>query len=182
VLDAARYVAVKGGPKHLACYELDSPEAWNSGVWVYARENPTEWSKRMSPLVIGTEFILNIYRLIYPEDVSPETERSGMAPVMVVGRHSVPGALEAEFNRVYDAERMPAAYDVPGYLRGRRFEAVVGEPKFTTVHELKSLEAVDSAQWAAWSTGGSALWAETMRPNMANPDGSPGIYTRVFPR
>ena len=185
VLNAARYVAVKGGPKYLACYELDSPGAWNSGVWVHARENPTEWSKRMSPLVIGTEFILNIYRLIYPltdpEEVSPETERSGMAPALVVGRHSVPEALESEFNRVYDTERMPAAYDVPGYLRGRRFEAVVGEPKFTTIHELESLQVVDSPQWGAWSTGGSALWAETMRPNMSNPDGSPGVYTRIFP-
>ena len=187
VLDAAHYVAVKGGPKHLACYELDGPDAWESDVWVHARENPTEWSKRMSPLVIGTKFILCVYRLVYPDQVSPdpvslEAEQSGMAPALVVGRHAVPPQLDAEFNQVYNTERMPAAYDVPGYIRGRRFEAVVGEPRYTTIHELESVAALESPEWVAWSTGGSALWADTMRPNMANPEGSPGVYARVFPR
>jgi hypothetical protein len=182
VLDAARYLAVKGGPKYLACYELADPDAWNSGVWNHARENPTEWSKRMSPLVIGVNFILNVYKLIYPDYVSPETEQSGMAPVMMIGRHSVPPDLETQFNQVYNTERLPAAYDVPGYIRGRRFQAEVGEPKYTTVHEMETLEVANSPEWGAWSTGGSSLWSSVMRPNMANPEGSPGIYTRIFPK
>ena len=33
VLDAARYEAVQGGPRYLACYELDSHEAWYSEEW-----------------------------------------------------------------------------------------------------------------------------------------------------
>lgn len=181
VLDAARYLAVKGGPKYLACYELAEPDAWNSDVWKHAVDNPTEWSKRMSPFVIGTKFTLNVYKLIYPYDVSAETAQSAMAPVLLIGRHSVPPDLEPQFNHTYDAERLPAAYAVPGYIRGRRFEGVVGEPKYTTVHELESLRVSDSPEWMTWSTGGSPLWAGTMRPNMANADGSPGLYTRIFP-
>ena len=30
VLNAARYTAVRGGPKYLACYELSEPETWHS--------------------------------------------------------------------------------------------------------------------------------------------------------
>ena len=33
VLNAARYEAVAGGPRYLACYELASPDAWHSEAW-----------------------------------------------------------------------------------------------------------------------------------------------------
>jgi len=55
VLSAARYQAVQGGPKYLACYELDQPETYQSDAWQSWLKNPTEWTKRMSPDVIGTE-------------------------------------------------------------------------------------------------------------------------------
>ena len=53
---------------------------------------------------------------------------------MLVGRMSVPAQLEAKFNQAYNTERLPRCYDVPGYIRGRRFEATKGEPKYTTLH------------------------------------------------
>ena len=56
VLNAARYVALQGGPKHLACYELTEPEAWSSPEWQKWLTNPTEWSRRMSPSVVGTTY------------------------------------------------------------------------------------------------------------------------------
>ncbi len=42
VLDAARSVAVKGGPKYLACYELTDPQAWYAEEWQKHLTNPTE--------------------------------------------------------------------------------------------------------------------------------------------
>ena len=48
VLSAARYVAVRGGPKYLACYELTEPEAYHSDTWQYHLQHPTPWSQRMS--------------------------------------------------------------------------------------------------------------------------------------
>jgi hypothetical protein len=33
VLNAARYKAVEGGPTYLACYELESAEAWYTEAW-----------------------------------------------------------------------------------------------------------------------------------------------------
>ena len=67
VLNAARYVAVRGGPKYLACYEIETAETWYSDGWQYHLNNPTEWSQRMSPGVIGINYVRNLYRLIYPD-------------------------------------------------------------------------------------------------------------------
>ena len=47
VLNAARYEAVKSGPKHLACYELESPAVLESPGW--AGRVPSEWAQRMGP-------------------------------------------------------------------------------------------------------------------------------------
>ena len=58
-LSAARYVAVSGGPTYLACYELETPEAFESGPARRRRENPSDWSKRIDPNVIGTNFTAN---------------------------------------------------------------------------------------------------------------------------
>ena len=60
VLDAARYVALRGGPKHLACYELAESDAWYSEAWQRWLKNPTPWSRRMSPGVVGTTYIRNL--------------------------------------------------------------------------------------------------------------------------
>ena len=107
VLSAARYTALLGGPKYLACYELAEPEAWQ-----YWLNNPTEWSRRMSPGVVGINYIRNLYRLIYPGDVSEETAQADMSPVLLVGRMSVPPELEDQFNQAYNTERLPLCYDV----------------------------------------------------------------------
>jgi len=52
-LDAARYEAVKNGPKHLACYELESPAVLESPAYKRVQANPTPWTKRCSPDVIA---------------------------------------------------------------------------------------------------------------------------------
>ena len=182
ILDAARYVAVRGGPKYLACYEIAGPETRISDAWQDKLNNPTEWTRRISGDVIGTYYVHLLYRLIYPSDVPEETAQAGMAPVLLVGRMSVPPELEAQFNEAYNTERLPACYGVPGYIRGRRFEAVLGEPKYTTIHEMESLQVVETPEWAAWRTAGTPHWSGTVRPQMTHADGSPGAYTRIFPR
>ena len=41
-LNAARYVAVSGGPSYLAMYELESPEVVQSEAYRRHQENPSE--------------------------------------------------------------------------------------------------------------------------------------------
>ena len=182
VLNAARYEAVLGGPRYLACYELESADTWHSDAWQKWLKEPTEWSKRMSPSVIGTAYIRNLYTRIYPDHLSEETAQADMAPVVLVGRMSVPEELDEKFNKAYNTERLPEALKIPGYIRARRFEAVMGAPKYTTVHEMESMDVVNGEGWKAWSPMVTPVWNTEVRPFMVHEEGSPGIFRRIFPK
>ena len=78
---------------------------------------------------------------------------------------------------------------VPGeragpYLAGLQphFEAVMGAPKYATVHEMESLSVVESEGWANWRTAVTPVWTNEVRPKMVHEDGSPGVYRRIFPQ
>jgi hypothetical protein len=181
VLNAARYVARRGGPKYLACYELTEPEAYFSDIWQRYLNHPTEWSKRMAPTVVGQNVVRNLYRLIYPQEVSDDIAQADMSPALLVGRMSVPAELDEAFNRAYNTERLPLYHSIPGYIRARRFEAVMGEPKYTTVHECQTAEVANSPEWEAVRRAHTPVWSETMRAQMTFAPGSPGVYSRIFP-
>lgn len=181
VLNAARYVACQGGPKYLACYELDQPEVYFSDPWKKLLKNPTEGTKCLSPSVIGSNFILNLYRMIYPDTLSEEALQAEMSPTLLVGRMSVPPDLEETFNHTYNTERLPECHKVPGYIRNRRFQAVQGQPKYTTVHEIQSPAVAKTPEWDAWRTMETPVWNSQVRPHMVHESGSPGIYQRISP-
>jgi hypothetical protein len=181
VLSAARYEAQQGGPKYLACYELDQAETFHSDAWRYHHENPTEWSQRMSPSVVGQNYIRNLYSMIFPDELSSETSEAAMSPTLLVGRMSVPPELDAKFNHAYNTERLPECYKIPGYLRNRRFEAVEGQPKYMTVHEMESVAVSESPGWDGWRTMVTPVWNSEIRPHMVHETGSPGVYQRIFP-
>lgn len=181
VLNAARYEAVAGGPKYLACYELATPDAWYSADWQQWLTNPTPWSQRMSPSVIATSYIRNLYRRIHPADVPADTAQADMAPVLLVGRMAVPPALDAKFNAAYNNERLPLCLSIPGYIRARRFAAVMGEPTYMTVHEMASLDVWKSQGWDNWRTAVTPVWNSEIRDHMVHAAGSPGVYRRIFP-
>jgi hypothetical protein len=44
--------------------------------------------------------------------------------------------FEAEFNQWYDTEHVPQLLGVPGFLSGRRYQAVDGKPKYLAIYEL----------------------------------------------
>src|SRR5262249_22941126 len=97
-LNAARYEAVKGGPKHLAVYELESPAVLESPAYKKVQANPTPWTKRCSPEVIGTTFIRNVYSMIHPRALSGAASASDLAPALQLGRMDVPREVDAEWN------------------------------------------------------------------------------------
>src|SRR5262245_21928130 len=84
-LSAARYEAVKGGPKHLAVYEVESPAVLESAAYKKVSDNPTPWTQRCSPQHIGTNFIRNIYTMIHPRSLTPAIAGAGMAPALQLG-------------------------------------------------------------------------------------------------
>ena len=91
ILAAARYEAVKGGPKYLACYELDSVEVLRTPAFTNRPRTP--WGERVSPSVIGSNLTRIVGEQIYPDRI--EMPERGMAPVLQIGRMSVPAEVEA---------------------------------------------------------------------------------------
>jgi hypothetical protein len=179
-LSGARYEAVKGGPKHLAVYELESAAVLESPAYKAVQANPTPWTRRCSPEVIGTTFIRNVYTMIHPTTVTPGVAGSGMAPALQIGRMDVPPAVDAEFNDWYDTIYVPNYEKVPGVIRGRRYRAVTGTPAYLTLYEFEHPKVSESAAWLAQRDASPVT--QKVRPHMRHAPGSPGIYVKTFPR
>ena len=177
-LSAARYEAVKGGPKHLAVYELESAAVLDSPAYKKVQANPTEWTKRSGPGTIATTFIRNVYRMIHPQAVTSAVAGAPMAPVLQIGRMSVPPAADREFNSWYNTIYVPNYEKVPGVIRGRRYRAVVGTPTYLTLYEFEHPAVSESAAWLAQRD--VAPETQKIRPHMRHAPGSPGIYVKTF--
>jgi hypothetical protein len=179
-LSAARYEAVKGGPKHLAVYELESPAVLESAAYKQVQQNPTAWTKRCSPDVIGTTFIRNVYAMIHPGAVTPKIAGSPMAPALQIGRMDVPAEIDRDFNEWYNTIYVPNYEKVPGVIRGRRYRAVTGTPTYLTLYEFDHPKVSESQEWAT-QQGASPVSAR-IRPHMKHAPGSPGVYVKTFER
>jgi hypothetical protein len=176
-LSGARYEAVKSGPKHLACYELENAAVMESPAYKRVQQNPSEWTKRCSPEAIGTTYIRNIYTMIHPKTVTPEIARSDMAPALQIGRMDVPPEVDADFNNWYNTIYVPNYEKVPGVIRGRRYRAVVGAPTYLTLYEFEHPKVSESAEWMA-QRDASPVTAR-IRPHMRHATGSPGIWVKT---
>ena len=87
VLSAARYEAVSSGPKHLACYELESSDVVDSDA--FKNRPATEWAQRVGPRAIATTLINNVYEMVYPANLTPDIAQSGMAEALQIGRMGI---------------------------------------------------------------------------------------------
>ena len=175
-LSAARYVAVKGGPKYLAVYELATADALKSPEFQHYRANPTPWSRRMSPVVIGKNFTRTLGAQIFPGKV--EIADRGWAPALQIGRMSVPASVDREWNEWYNGEYIPGYRKVPGVIYARRYRVVEGETGYATVYEFEHDKVSESQEWA-YQQANSSPNSERMRDVMTHTSGSPGIYRRL---
>jgi hypothetical protein len=176
-LDAARYVATRGGPKYLAVYELANVEAVRSPE--FAQRKRTPWESRMSPRVIGKNVTRIVGRQIFPGIL--ENPDRGMAPALQIGRMSVPESADAEWNEWYNTEYIPGYLKIPGVIYARRYRAVDAERSFATVYELANDKVSESADWS-YQREHSSPRSERMRALMTMAAGSPGVYRRIFPQ
>ncbi|HEY7648127.1 MAG TPA: hypothetical protein VID04_03915 [Methylomirabilota bacterium] len=177
-LSGARYEAVKGGPKHLAVYELESPAVLESAAYKRVQANPTELTKRFGPQTIATTYIRNVYTMIHPRSLSAIVAQSGMAPSLQIGRMDVPREVDEEFNTWYNTIYVPNYEKVPGVIRGRRYRAVTGTPTYMTFYEFEHPKVSESAAWNAQRDASPAN--ARMRTHMRHAQGSPGVYVKTF--
>jgi hypothetical protein len=177
-LSAARYEAVKGSPKHLAYYELESAAVLESAAYKKVADHPTEWTKRAGPGAVATTFIRNVYTMIHPSRLTPAIESSGMAPALQIGRMDVPPDIDAEFNTWYNTIYVPNYEKVPGVIRGRRYRAVVGTPTYLTLYEFEHPKVSESEEWKVQQN--ASPQSARIRPHMKHAAGSPGVYVKTF--
>ena len=79
-------------------YEIDSAEALKTAEFQKWRANPSPWSRRISPTVIGKNLSRAIGAQIFPAD--PERPDRGMAAALQIGRMSVVESADQEWNGV----------------------------------------------------------------------------------
>ena len=176
VLSAARYEATKSGPKHMAVYELESPAV--VATEAFTSRPRTEWGSRVSPSLIGTNVINNVYEMIHPGELTDEIAGSGMAPALQIGRMTVPADQDSEWNEWYNSVYVPNYEKVPGCIRGRRWRAVRGGPVYATVYELADELVSESAEWLRQRDINPDN--ERMRDIMTHAAGSPGVWKKTF--
>ena len=177
VLNAARYEAVRGGPKHLACYELESPAAVLGDA--FTQRKRSKWSETMGPTIIGLNFFNPLYEMIYPDSVSISMENSAMAPVLQVGRMNIPPERSAEWNQWYNTIFVPNFEKVTRVIRGRRFKTVRGEdPVYSVVYEFGNENVSQTPEWEAQRD--AAPKNAEMRALITHGPGSPSIFRKTF--
>ena len=120
ILSAARYEAVKGGPQDPACYELESVAVMQTPAFTDRPRTP--WGQKVSPSVIGKNLTRIVGEQIYPDGM--EMPERGMAPVLQIGRMSVPAEVDTEWNAWYSGEYVPGYRKVPGVIYARRYRVL----------------------------------------------------------
>ena len=176
VLNAARYEATRSGPKHLACYELESPAVVTSEA--FTSRPRTEWGLRVSPSVIGTNYFNNVYEMIRPTTLTPEIASSDMAPALQIGRMEIPPEHEDEWNRWYSNIYAANYEKVPGCIRARRWKAIKGEPRYAVLYECEHEKVSETPEWATQREIDPSN--ARMRGLMTHAPGSPGIWKKSF--
>jgi hypothetical protein len=69
---------------------------------------------------------------------------------ILFGRMNIPAELEDEFNAWYNEEYLARRVErVPGFLAGRRYRVLEGAPKYATLYELASVDALRSPEYLA---------------------------------
>ena len=177
-LSGARYEAVKGGPKHLAYYELENAAVLQSDAYTKVSKNPTPWTRKIGPQAIGKPYIRNVYTMIHPSALTPAIAGSPMAPALQMGRMDVPREADVEWNTWYNTIYVPNYEKVPGVIRARRYRAVEGAPQYLTLYEFEHPKVSESAEWHTQRH--AVAVSEQMRGYMSHAEGSPGVYVKTF--
>lgn len=178
IIDAARYVATKGDPKYLAVYELASTDALETPEFKQWRSNPSPWSRRISPSVVGHNMARIVGQQVFPDEV--ENPQRSMAPALQIGRMSVPEQADDEWNAWYNGEYIPGYRKVPGVLYARRYRVIAGEVRYTTVYEFENPQVSETDAWHQQRQTSSSN-SDKMRDLMTHAAGSPGVYQRIYP-
>ena len=84
---------------------------------------------------------------------------------------------ESEFNEWYNTEHIPQLLGVPGFLSGRRYLAVEGEPKYLALYDLVDADVLKSDAFRQVREMPTE-WTKKMRPLFRNT--AIGVSRQIF--
>jgi hypothetical protein len=119
--------------------------------------------------VIGTNVTRIVGEQIYPDRI--EMPERGMAPVLQIGRMSVPAEVEAEWNAWYNNEYIPGYRKVPGVIYARRYRVHEGTSGYTTVYEFEGTTVPEKCG----VEGATAAVVPQVPAHAASDDACPGV-------
>ena len=154
-LTACRYVAVSGGPKYAALYDLESPEAVKTEAYKSLVQPPVWTEEDADMLKCFQNNLRGVMVQVFQAGASTDVAQA----VQLVGLEPEPG-YDEEYNAWYNEEHIPYIIKVPGVLRVRRFKAVEGAPSYLTVWELADPSV---RQTPAYQAAAETPWTFRMR-------------------
>lgn len=136
-LTALRYVSLRGEPKYMALYDLETPQVLYSESYRELRGNSTEWTRRIGRAL--EKNIRNEYELLASAGAQPSVP----APYIVLTRFG-----GGEGSEQWMTERLlPVIASTPGVLRARAYRAVVGTPAYLAYYELAEDGVYGAEAW-----------------------------------
>jgi hypothetical protein len=153
-----RYTAVKGEPKYLTMYELETPAALERPEYRAFATNNDERGRRLHNNWL--KLVRNIYTEISTpySPTEPGSDRLNFDPrshALLFAMMGMASDEEAEFNDWSDHDHVPKRLACPGFISCRRFTAVVGEPKYLTIYEMTSPDALETPEYKALGANNS---------------------------
>jgi hypothetical protein len=95
---------------------------------------------------------------------------SGRGAYIYIIQLDIPAEHEADFNRIYDTQHVPAILQVPGVHGCYRYRLEYADddatPRYLALYELDSPEVTKSDAWRAAADSGD--WAPKIRPYTQN--------------
>jgi len=157
VLSAERFVGIEDANVSIAVYDLSDIAIAASAVF---RPAPSALSRRIAE---SSEAVMTFEgpQTLPGDALSPK----GAAGLLVNGMSAAPEG-EANFNRWYNEEHIPALSAVPGCILARRFVTTNGCPqKYLALYHLESPDVVKTA---AWAKAVDTPWTLKIRPFMGD--------------
>jgi hypothetical protein len=155
ILNAVRWLGVENPKASLVIYDLESLDVLSTPEYLAVSfENFSPWSKRMLNGSKTKRITRFACEQIWPGDRMAPDDAGGLA----VFAMNVAPEVEAEFNRWYDGEHIPAIVAVPGVLCARRYMSRGGtDHKYVTLVHLESSSVCDAPAWKLAMTAPSAI-------------------------
>ena len=152
-----RWIGADDPKISVATYDLDNIAVLQSpGYLAIGGANLSPWSKRVTGRV---ERLMRFEgEQILPGDLLPPDNAGGL----LVNAMNVAPAAEAECNKWYVEEHIPALAAVPGVLCARRFRATAANRRYVALYHLAGPEVQTTP---AWKNAADTAWTRRMRPH-----------------